>query len=280
LGRDGLPEAWHYRVVAQPLISSLMKRGFSVSLDFDRFTKYRFLVEGADDLPYGIPNQQIEVVPFRSQIPIGFWRSNGHGFNAFFKEGFLDECALSVKADPLQYRRDLLRGNPRWLRILDTLEQHAQWGRPLRAGQGRGIALHRSYGTLVGQVAEATFDPSGGLSVDRVVCVVDCGMVVHPDTVRAQMEGAIIFALSAVLYGEITIERGDVVQSNFHDYPMVRLRQSPEIDTVIVPSDSAPTGAGEPAVPAAFGAISNAISAAWGKRVRSLPVTKLGLSAR
>jgi isoquinoline 1-oxidoreductase beta subunit len=280
LDEQNLPKAWHHRIVGQSLLNAITKRLISVSLDVGRLFDYRFIVEGADHSSYAIPNQRVEVIEYKTHVPIGFWRSNGHGNNAFFTESFLDECAHEAGTDPLEYRRRLLQHNPRYLRILDLLESKSQWHRPLASGRGRGIAIHASYGSIVGQVAEVTVDASNRVSVDRVVCAVDCGKTVNPDTVIAQMEGGIIFALSAILFGEITIEGGKAKQSGYSDYEMVRMSHTPRIETHIVESDEDPGGVGEPVVPATFGAIPNAVTAASGTRIRSLPITKHGFQCK
>jgi isoquinoline 1-oxidoreductase beta subunit len=187
-------------------------------------------------------------------------------------ETFIDELAHAAGKDPYQYRRGLLAGQTRLLRVLELAAEKARWGAPLPYGRGRGIALHESFGTFIAQVAEVSVSPQGRPRVHRVVCAIDCGPVVNPDTVSAQMEGAIVFGLTAALYGEITFERGRVKQRNFHDYPMLRMHEMPEVQVHLVPSTEKMGGVGEPGVPPAAPALANALFAVTGKRVRRLPI--------
>ncbi|WP_119419899.1 xanthine dehydrogenase family protein molybdopterin-binding subunit [Desertibaculum subflavum] len=228
-------------------------------------------VEGATRMPYAIANRRIAHVQRDFHVPVGFWRSVGHSQNAFFKESFVDELAAAAGTDPLAFRRRLLAQAPRDLAVLELAAEKAGWGDALPPGRGRGIALHTSFGSIVAQVAEVTVS-ADGVSVERIVAAVDCGIVVNPDTLRAQIEGGIVFGLTAALYGRISIEKGRVAERHFDDYPMVRLGETPEIEVHVIASDQAPGGAGEPAVPPVAPAIANAIYAATGKRLRRLPV--------
>ena len=275
LRADGYPAAWDNRVVAQSLEQSFGER--NLPFGGGDPAKDHFSVEGAVDMPYAIPKARVDLVDHATPVPIGFWRSVGHSQNAFFVESFLDECAHAAGIDPMLYRRSLLVDRPRHREVLDILAEQSQWGRPLSPGRGRGVALHPSFRSIVGEVVEVTIGDDGALSIDRVVCVVDCGTVINPDTVEAQMEGAILFGLTAALYGEIAIEEGRVAQSNFHDYDMLRMAQAPAIETHIVPSTEPPGGVGEPGLPPSMPALTNAIFAATGERIRSLPVTKSAL---
>ncbi|NNG05612.1 MAG: xanthine dehydrogenase family protein molybdopterin-binding subunit [Inquilinus sp.] len=275
LGLDGLPLAWDNRVVSQSLDRSYGDRNLPVG--GGNPAKDHFSVEGAVDPAYAIPRARVELVDHATPVPIGFWRSVGHSNSAFFVESFVDECAHAAGIDPLLYRRGLLAGRPRHRKVLDMLAERSQWGRPLAPGRGRGVALHTAFRTIVGEVAEVTVGVDGALSVDRVVCVVDCGTVINPDTVEAQMEGAILFGLTAALHGEITIEEGRVAQSNFYDYRMLGLADAPAIETHIVPSGEPPGGIGEPGLPPALPALANAIFAATGQRLRALPISKSAL---
>jgi isoquinoline 1-oxidoreductase subunit beta len=212
-------------------------------------------------------------------IPTAFWRGVGHTHSAFVVEGFLDELAAKAGRDPLDYRRALVR-DQRARAVLDLAAAKADWGTALPKGQGRGIALLHAFGSYVAQVAQVQVDDDGGVHVVRVVCVVDCGQVVNPSTVAAQMEGGIVFGLSAALWGEVTLAEGRVVQSNFHDYRVMRLNEAPRIDVHIVPSGEAPGGVGEPGTSAAIPALVNAVHAATGRRIRTLPIgSQLGRSA-
>ena len=227
--------------------------------------------EGLFDLPYGFASQHMSHVATRMDVPVGFWRSVGHSHNAFFSEGFMDELAAETKQDPLAFRRALLTDAPRHLAVLNLAADKAKWGSPLPAGHARGIALHESFGSIVAEVVEVSLQ-DGKPRVHRVVCAVDCGIVVNPNTVAQQMESAVIFGLTAALYGRIDIKDGAVQQSNFNDYPMVQLAQAPVVETWIVPSARAPAGVGEPGVPPLAPAVANALFALTGKRQRALPL--------
>jgi len=229
-------------------------------------------VEGAADLPYSIPNIHVEVHNPKHEVPTLWWRSVGHTHTAFVVESFLDELAHAAGKDPYELRRALLAGKPRQLRVLETVAQKAGWGTPLPAGRGWGIAVHDSFESYTAHVAEVSVSPKGEVRVHRIVCAVDCGPVVNPDTIKAQFEGAAVFALTAALYGEISLEDGRVKQSNFHDYPMLRIHECPEIEVHIVDSTDKQGGIGEPGVPCVAPAVANAIFGATGKRVRRLPI--------
>jgi isoquinoline 1-oxidoreductase beta subunit len=212
-------------------------------------------------------------------VPVQWWRSVGHSHTGFSVEAFFDEVAHAGGKDPYQLRRKLLAKQPRMLAVLDLVAQKSNWGKPLPAGHGRGIATHFSFDSYVAQVIEASVEKDGTVHVHRVVCAVDCGRVINPDTVTAQMEGGIIFALTAALKTEITLENGRVQQRNFNDYPMLRMFEAPAIEVFIVPSEEKPTGVGEPSVPPVAPALTNAIFAATGKRVRRLPIRASELAA-
>ena len=227
--------------------------------------------EGLFDLPYGFANQHIAHVATRMGVPVGFWRSVGHSHNAFFSESFIDELAFETKQDPFAFRAAMLAAAPRYLAVLQLAAENAQWGSALPAGHARGIALHESFGSIVAEVAEVSL-VDGKPRVHRVVCAVDCGTVINPNTVAQQMEGAVIFGLTAALYGKIDIKDGVVQQSNFPSYPMVQLAEAPVVETWIVPSTRAPGGVGEPGVPPIAPAVSNALFVLTGKRQRALPL--------
>lgn len=227
--------------------------------------------EGLFDLPYNFSHQHMEHVATRMGVPVGFWRSVGHSHNAFFCESFMDELAVETQQDPVEFRRKLLKGRPRHLAVLNMAAEKAGWGSRLRPGRARGFALHESFGSVVAQVAEVSLE--GNLPrVHRVVCAVDCGTVVNPNIVAQQMEGAIIFALTAALYGKIDIHEGVVQQGNFPSYPMVRMAQAPRVETWLVASHRPPAGVGEPGVPPLAPAVANALFVLSGKRQRSLPL--------
>ena len=268
-GLDGAgnPIAWSHRVVAPPIL--LKFRPLEKGLD-------RTLVDGAQNLPYGIPNILVDQVAVDLlPIPRGFWRSVGISHNAFVTECFFDEVAAAAGKDPYQLRRALLADRPRHRRVLDLAADKAAWGTPLPAGRGRGIALAEWEPTVCAQVAEVTVESDGSVRVHRVVCAVDCGPTVNVGQIEAQMEGGIVYGLTAALYGEITIAQGRVKQGNFDDYPMLRLREMPRVEVYIVPSSERQGGIGEPAVGPIAPAVCNAIFAATGKRIRKLPIGRV-----
>jgi isoquinoline 1-oxidoreductase beta subunit len=235
-------------------------------------------VEGAATLPYAIPNLFVDLHSPKLGVPVQWWRSVGSTHTAFSTETFIDELALAAKKDPVAYRRALLAKQPRHLGVLELAADKAGWNKPLAAGKagerrGRGIAVHESFNTYVAEIAEVTVKKDGSFTVDRVVCAVDCGIAVNPDAVRAQMEGGIGYGLSAALHGAITLKDGVVEQSNFHDYPPLRMNEMPQIEVYIVPSTEKPSGVGEPGTPVIAPALANALAAATGKRLRSLPLT-------
>ncbi|VXA94546.1 Isoquinoline 1-oxidoreductase beta subunit [Massilia sp. 9I] len=224
--------------------------------------------EGEYDMQYAIANQRIAHVIVDSPVPLGYWRSVGHSHNAFFKEAFLDEVAHAAKRDGVEYRRALLKEHPRALAVLDAAIARA--GQP-EAGRAHGVALHRSFGSTVAQVAEVSVEGTQ-IRVHRVVCAIDCGLVVNPNIVAQQVESGVLFGLSAALYGEITHKGARVQQSNFGDYQVVRMNEAPHVETIIMPSAAHPEGVGEPAVPPVAPAVASAVFKLTGQRLRSLPL--------
>jgi isoquinoline 1-oxidoreductase beta subunit len=231
-----------------------------------------FAMEGIKDHPYDIANQRIAYGRREPGPQVWFWRSVGHSQNIFFIEGFIDELAVAAKKDPYEFRRGLLGSQPRYKRVLELAAEKAGWGRALPAGVSRGIAVAQSFGSYVAEVAEVSVGADGTPRVHRVVAAVDCGMTVNPEIIRRQIEGAIVYGLSAALYGKITFKDGKVEQGNFHDYPVLRMDQMPRVEVHIVPSTEKPGGIGEPGTPPIAPAVVNAIFAATGKRLRSLPI--------
>jgi len=205
-------------------------------------------------------------------IPTAFWRSVGPSHNVFVVESFMDELAAAAKKDPVAYRLALLEKTPRAKAVLQLAAEKAGWGQPLPKGSGRGVSTQFVFGTYMAQVAEVEVSKDGGVRVRRVVCAVDCGSVVNPDTVRAQVEGAVIFGISAALFGEITLKDGRVEQTNFDTYQVLRINEAPAIEVHIVPSTESPGGMGEPGTSAIVPAVTNAIFAATGRRLRKLPI--------
>ncbi len=229
-------------------------------------------VDGSANLPYDIPNVRVEYTEHDPGIPFGFWRSVGASFQGFAVEAFVDELATTAGRDPYQFRHDLLSKAPRHRAVLDLAAQKSGWGTPLPKGRARGIAVMEAFGSILAQVTEVSVNASGAVRVHKIVCTVDTGWVINPDTIKAQMEGGIVYGLTAALKGEITIDKGRVVQKHFADYQVLRHNEMPEIEVYIVPSTETPGGIGEPSTALAAGSLVNAIYAATGKRVYKLPV--------
>ncbi len=248
LGRDGLPVVWVN----------------DYTTDDDPNPEAHIL--------YAIPNQEVGVAKVPTHVPTGPWRSVESSWHGFFIESFIDELAHRAGADPLAYRLKLLAGKPRHAAALALAARKAGWGSPMAPGRGRGIAIVECFKTIVCHVAEVTVGSDGSVKADRVVSVVDVGMPVNPDGLRAQMEGGILFGLSAALFGEITIDKGAVAQANFPDYPVARLADCPDIEIHFQENDAPLGGGGEPGVPPIAPALANAIFAATGTRIRDLPI--------
>ncbi|MCU0758223.1 MAG: molybdopterin-dependent oxidoreductase [Steroidobacteraceae bacterium] len=229
------------------------------------------MTQGSADHPYSIEHQLVDYHEVDLGVPVGFWRSVGHSHNGFALECFVDEIAEAAGADPFEWRRARLDGDPRLRAVLELAARESGWGGALPRGSGRGIACMESYGTRVALVAEVRV-AEGEVAVRRITCAVDCGQVVHPGIVEQQMESGIVFGLSAALHGEVTFADGAVRQSNFHDYPVLRLPEMPRIDVHRIASDAAPGGCGEPSTPVVAPAVCNAIHAATGQRIRRLPI--------
>lgn len=263
---DGKPEAWFHRIVGQSIIAGTPFEPMLVKGGIDGTS-----VEGAADLPYAIPNFGVELHTTKNGVPVLWWRSVGHSHNAFATESFLDELAALGKQDPYQLRRALLAKSPRHLGVLELAATKAGWGKPVPKGRGRGIAVHESFGSYSAQVAEVSLE-DGKVRVHRFVCAIDCGTYVNPGIIQAQAESGVVFGMSAALYGELTFDQGRIQQRNFHDYPQVRMNECPEIEVHLVKNNEKSGGVGEPGVPCVAPAITNAIFAATGKRIRKLPI--------
>jgi isoquinoline 1-oxidoreductase beta subunit len=267
LDASGRVVHWESHSASGAPVQQMLARAFGLAqLGPDKTT-----VEGLHDHCYEIPSQRASHVKVDAPVALGSWRSVGHSHNAFFKESFIDELALAAGQDPLSFRRQMLHEHPRHRAVLEAAVAKA--GKPAE-GREQGIALHQSFGSIVAQVAEVSVT-DGRIQVHRISCAIDCGRVVNPLGVTQQIESAIAYGLSAALHGEIQIRDGRVVQRNFHDYPMLRLREMPQIDVEIMQSEEAPEGAGEPGTPPVAPAVANAIFKITGQRLRSLPL-KLG----
>jgi isoquinoline 1-oxidoreductase beta subunit len=271
LDDKGMPIAWNHRFAGSSIIARWAPPLFVNGLDPDT-------TEGAIDLVYDLPNLHVEYVRVEPPgIPTAFWRSVGPSHNVFVTESFIDELAAAAKQDPVAYRGALLDKTPRAKAVLELAAQKAGWGKPLPQGVGRGVSVQFVFATYLAQVAEVEVSKDGAVRVRRVVCAVDCGTVVNPDTVRAQIQSAIIFGITAALHGEITLKDGRVEQSNFHNYQMLRINEAPAIEVYIVNSAEPPGGMGEAGTSAIAPAVTNAIFAATGKRFRKLPVDTTAL---
>jgi isoquinoline 1-oxidoreductase beta subunit len=267
LDAQGTPVAWRHRIVSQSIMAgspfaAMIKNGIDPTV-----------VEGASDSPYvkAIAHHRVELHTPTPGVPVLWWRSVGNSHTAFAVESFVDELASAARRDPLAFRRALLAKSPRVLAVLELAAEKAGWGSPPPAGRARGLAVHESFGSIVAHVAEVAVD-QGHIRVHRVTCAIDCGVCVNPLGVRAQMESGVAFGLSAALYSELTMKEGRVVESNFHDYRILRLHEMPQVDVYIVPSHEKSGGAGEPGTPPIAPAVANAVFALTGQRLRELPL--------
>ncbi len=268
---DGVVQSLRIESAGDAITPRWMERGLP-SLAGPIDTPDKTTAEGLFDLPYGFAHQRMSHVATRMGVPVGFWRSVGHSHNAFFSESFIDELAAQTGKDPVAYRAALLTEAPRHLAVLQLAASKAGWGSKLPDGHAHGVALHESFGSIVAEVAEVSIE-DGKPRVHQVFCAIDCGTVINPNTVAQQMESAVIFGLSAALYGKIDIKDGVVQQTNFPTYPVVQLAQAPLVHTFIVPSERPPSGVGEPGLPPIAPAVSNALFVLTGKRQRALPLT-------
>ena len=271
LDADGMPIAWKIRLTGPSFVHALVP-GFGMS-----FIDRSFLSGLADEMAYDVPNYLVDYVVQQSPVPLGVWRAINYTQNTFYKESFVDEMAHVAGMDPYLYRRRLLRNSPKNLAVLDAAAKKADWFGPLPRGVSRGIAVTEACGSFCAQVVEASVE-RGSVRVHRVVSALDCGYVVNPLSIEMQTQGAVVFALTAALYGEITIKDGGVEQSNFDAYEMLRMADTPKVETVMAPSGDFWGGAGEPPVPPLAPALCNAIFAATGKRIRSLPIKNQDLT--
>jgi isoquinoline 1-oxidoreductase beta subunit len=265
LSADGRPVSWENHVAGPS------NQGY-----WNPTSEHLGAQDPPEEIPYAIASRRAEFSYVRAPVPVGAWRSVVNSQNAFCVESFIDELALAAKNDPVAFRVALLDGKPRMQHVVQLAAEKSGWGTPLAKGRGRGIAFFDYDGTYVAQVAEVSVLPDRTWRLDRMTCAFDCGQIINPDTVRAQIEGSIVWGLSAAKYGEITVQRGRTVQSNFHDYRVLRMNEMPAVDIHLVSNSEPPTGVGEPAVPPVAPAIANAIFAASGRRLRNLPFRTVG----
>jgi isoquinoline 1-oxidoreductase beta subunit len=269
IGPDGNIAVWDQTAAGQsfifgsPFEQAMVKNGLDATM-----------IEGASDMPYAIPSLRVSVHREEAGVPILWWRSVGHTHTAYAVETFLDQLAAAAKVDELELRRKLLANEPRHLGVLDLVAEKSGYGSPAPEGRARGIAVHKSFGSFVAQVAEVSRGEEGLPKVEKVWCAVDCGLPVNPDVIAAQMQSGIGYALSAALFGAIDLDGGKVVQSNFDSYRVLRIQEMPEVEVHIVPSAEQPTGVGEPGVPPLAPAVANAWARLTGQRVQELPFTR------
>jgi len=272
LDANGMPVAYHNRSVTHSILSKFRPDEVRTGID-------RTSVEGLQNMPYGFAHHRIEHLIKNTHVPVAFWRSVGSSQNAFALESFIDELAHAGGKDPVELRRMLLKGHADWLHVLDTVAEKARWGKTMPKGSAQGLAIHECFGSIVGQVAEVSVSQRGEVRVERVVCAVDCGHVVNPLTVAQQMESGVVYGLTAALYGQITIDKGRVVEGNFDTYQMLRINGMPEVETHLALTGGDKWGGiGEPSVPTLAPAVCNAIFKITGKRMRSLPLMNHDLS--
>jgi isoquinoline 1-oxidoreductase beta subunit len=265
LDKSGIPVAWRHRIAGPSIMSRVFPGSVKDGIDPTS-------VEGAANLLYDVPNIHVTYAMEDPGVPVGFWRSVGSSQNAFITECFLDELAAAGGQDPFKLRQRLLAKHPRHRAVLEAAARLGDWGKPPPPGRHRGIAIAEAFKSIAAQVAEISITPDRTIRVHRVACAIDCGMIVNPDTIVAQMESGIVYGLTAALKGEINIKDGGVVQGNFNDYPLLRIDEMPEVKVHIVASEESPTGVGEPGTPPIAPAVANAVFAATGKPVRRLPI--------
>ena len=273
LDAQGAPIAWHHALVGQSIVAGTPFAAAMVKNGIDATS-----VEGVADSPYlaGIADRRVELHSPDTGIPVLWWRSVGHSYNAFVMESLIDELAHAAGQDPVEYRRGLLKDHPRHLGVLDLVADKSRWGSRAPPGRARGVAVHESFGSYIAQVAEVSLvdRPGGGqdIRVHKFFCAIDCGLAVNPDGVHAQMESGINFGLGAALHSALTFKDGRVQESNYHDYRVLRLDEAPQIEVHIVPSTQKMGGAGEPGTAPVAAAVANAVYALTRQRLRELPL--------
>jgi isoquinoline 1-oxidoreductase beta subunit len=266
LDPSGKLAGWNHAIVGPSIVDGTPFQGMMVKDGVDPTS-----TEGVSDTPYDIPNMSVALHTMRPGVPVLWWRSVGHSHTAFVMETMIDEVAAAMGKDPIALRRELLAKHPNVRRVLDLAASKANWGAPLPGGRARGIAVHESFGSICAQVAEVSL-AGNEIRVHKVVAAFDCGLVVNPLTVEAQLQSAIAFGLSAALFSQVTLKDGRVEQSNFHDYRVLRMNEMPVVEVHLVSGGEKPTGVGEPGTPPIAPAVANALFALTGKRARTLPL--------
>jgi isoquinoline 1-oxidoreductase beta subunit len=270
LDAQGRVVAMRTRIACPSILAGLAPQGLRNGIDFTA-------VRSFTDMPYTVPNQRVDYAMRNGHVPVGFWRAPGQQ-NPFYREAFMDELAVAAGRDPLAFRLAMLKPRDRNRLVLEAVARAAGWGTPLPPGVHRGLALADGFGSFTAMVAEVSVDARGKLRVHRVVVAIDSGHVVNPDTCRAQAESNVVYGLGAVLYQENTLKNGRIVESNFHDFPLPGIAEMPKVETVLVPTGGFWGGHGEPAILPLAPAVCNAIFAATGRRLRSLPLRHHDLS--
>ncbi|MEY3218922.1 MAG: hypothetical protein RIT27_279 [Pseudomonadota bacterium] len=266
INKDNELIGWQQRIASPSIMARAMPDRLKDGLDHSS-------VEGAADLPYDIQNISVEyALKNPGNVPVGFWRSVGHSQNAFVTESFIDEIAVATRQNPVEFRQQLLKNHPRHLGVLMLAAEKVDWEQTLEQGEGRGVAVHHCFGSYCAQIAEVAVDKNGNVRVKKVICAIDCGQTVNPNTIEAQMHSAIVYGLTATLHSSISIKNGTIQQSNFDTFPILKINEMPIIEVYIVQSEEAPGGVGEPALPPIAPAVANAVFAATGKRIRHLPI--------
>ena len=272
LDTEGNLVAFESALVTQSVVASYNQR--TPTARGGNAKKDKSVCSGIYNMVYPLPHMKVSYIPRSLDVPVGYWRSVGSSHGCFFVESFMDELAHASNEDPLEFRRRLLHKQPRHLAVLNEAALRSDWDVPMPPGRGRGVAITENHGTIVAEIVKVSIHDKGRLSVDEVICVVNCRQIIHPDTVIAQMEGSILDGLSAALYGQITLTKGQVDQSNFSDYRFMNLAESPKVSVLVIPDKGRPGGIGEPGLPPIAPALANAIFDATGRRIRSLPISK------
>ncbi len=273
LDQKGKPVSWHNQFAGPSIFKRILARNIPDWMPLTQIIGDPVAKEGAKHPPYAKGDLTVDFHIVNIPVPVGFWRSVGASYNSFFVESAIDEAAQAMQIDAFEYRRKLLQDHPRLLGVLERVAEKAGWG---KSSFKQGLAVQESFGSFVAQVVELSVNDNKEMTLHRIICVADCGTIVNPDQVIAQMQGSIIYGLTAAIFGEITLAEGRVVQSNFHDYPVLRINQCPSIEVHLIDSNAAPGGAGEPGTPPIAPALTNALFVATGERIRELPLWNAG----